>query len=109
MQAAALQVGAADGAVAVLREATPFGDASEALLQRIAAIARPDRYSAGARIYSADDAADDIFVVVSGRAEQTPPPHVEGYGDTSRVSPPPGHGPQTAARHAVIAPRRGRI
>jgi sulfonate transport system permease protein len=66
---AALRVGAADDAVTVLRETTPFGDASEALLQRIAEIARPARYAAGARIYSADDVADDIFVVVSGRVE----------------------------------------
>jgi NitT/TauT family transport system permease protein len=66
---AALRVGAAEDAVAVLRETTPFGDAPAALLQRIAAIARPARYAAGARIYSADDVADDIFVVVSGRVE----------------------------------------
>jgi ABC-type nitrate/sulfonate/bicarbonate transport system permease component/CRP-like cAMP-binding protein len=73
---AALGVGAADDAVAVLRETTPFGDASEALLARIAAIARPARYAAGARIYSANDAADDIFVVVSGRVEHVFKPEV---------------------------------
>jgi NitT/TauT family transport system permease protein len=66
---AALRVGAADGAVAVLRDTTPFADASEALLARIAAIARPAHFGAGARIYSANDAADDVFVVVSGRVE----------------------------------------
>jgi len=73
---AALQAGATDDALVVLREATPFGDASEALLQRIAAIARPARFSAGARIYSANDAADDIFVVVSGRVEHVFKPEV---------------------------------
>ena len=86
MQAAALQVGAADSAVAVLREATPFGDASEALLQRVAAIARPDRYSAGARIYSADDVADDVFVVVSGRAEHVFKPEVGAREPLKRVA-----------------------
>jgi ABC-type nitrate/sulfonate/bicarbonate transport system permease component/CRP-like cAMP-binding protein len=73
---AAQKVGATDDAIAVLRETTPFGDASEALLARIAAIARPARYGAGARLYSADDAADDIFVVVSGRAEHVFKPEV---------------------------------
>jgi ABC-type nitrate/sulfonate/bicarbonate transport system permease component/CRP-like cAMP-binding protein len=73
---AALRVGAANGAVAVLRDTTPFGDASEALLARIAAIARPARFRAGERIYGANEAADDIFVVVSGRAEHVFKPEV---------------------------------
>ena len=64
---AALSVGATNGAIAALRESTPFRDASEALLQRIAAIARPARYGAGARIYGAGEAADDLFVSLSGR------------------------------------------
>src|SRR5205807_7902605 len=49
LMVAALRVGAADNAVAVLRDTTPFQDASEGLLQRIAAIARPARYGAGPR------------------------------------------------------------
>jgi len=64
---AALSVGATNGAIAALREATPFRDVTEALLQRIAAIARPARYGAGARVYSAGEIADDLFVAVSGR------------------------------------------
>src|SRR3989442_5474155 len=83
---AALGVGAADDAVAVLRETTPFGDASEALLQRIAAIARPASYGAGARIYGAGDAADDIFVVVSGRAEHVFKPEVGAREALKRVT-----------------------
>lgn len=66
---AALRVAAADGALAALREATPFRDASEALVARILALARRARYAAGERIYSADDLADDVFIVVSGRVE----------------------------------------
>src|SRR2546427_11726672 len=82
----ALSIGAADDAVAVLRETTPFGDASEALLARIAGIARRARYAAGARIYSADDAADDIFVVVSGRAEHVFKPEVGAREALRRVT-----------------------
>ena len=74
--AAALGIGTTDDAVAVLRDTTPFGAASEALLARIAAIARPASYAAGARIYSADEVADDIFVVASGRAEHVFKPEV---------------------------------
>ena len=83
---AALGVGATDDALAVLRETTPFGDASEALLQRIAAIARPVRFSAGARIYSAGDVADDIYVVVSGRAEHVFKPEVGAREANKRVT-----------------------
>jgi ABC-type nitrate/sulfonate/bicarbonate transport system permease component/CRP-like cAMP-binding protein len=66
---AALGVGAADEAHAALRAATPFRDISEALLQRIASIAHPAHFGAGERIYAAGDAADDIYLVVSGRVE----------------------------------------
>jgi NitT/TauT family transport system permease protein len=83
---AALQVGAADDAVAILRDTTPFGDASDALLARIAAIARPARYPAGARIYGADDLADDIYVVVSGRADHIFKPEVGAREALKRVT-----------------------
>jgi sulfonate transport system permease protein len=83
---AALRAGAADDAVAVLRDTTPFGDASEALLQRIAAIARPARYGAGERIYSAGEDADDIFIVVSGRADHIFKPEVGAREPLKRVT-----------------------
>ncbi len=83
---AALRVGAANGAIAALRDSTPFRDASEALLQRIATIARPARFGAGERIYSADDVADDIFVVVSGRAEHVFKPEVGAREPLKRVT-----------------------
>lgn len=83
---AALSAGAADGAAAVLRDTTPFGDASEALLARIAAIARPEKYAAGARIYDAGDVADDIFVVVSGRADHVFKPEVGAREPLKRVT-----------------------
>jgi hypothetical protein len=43
----ALGAGKANEAIAVLRDATPFADASPALLARIAALARPALYEAG--------------------------------------------------------------
>jgi NitT/TauT family transport system permease protein len=83
---AALGAGAADDALAVLRETTPFAEASPALLQRIAAIAQPARYAAGERIYGADDPADDIFVVLSGRAEHIFKPEVGAREPLKRVT-----------------------
>jgi sulfonate transport system permease protein len=83
---AALPVGGADDAIAALRDSTPFADASEALLARIAALARPARYAAGARIYGADDVADDIFVVVSGRVEHVFKPEVGAREALKRVA-----------------------
>jgi ABC-type nitrate/sulfonate/bicarbonate transport system permease component len=73
---AAHQVGAAEDALAALREAQPFREASGRLLERIAAIARPAHYGAGERIYAAGDEADDIYVVVSGRTDHVFKPEV---------------------------------
>src|SRR5207244_9804644 len=83
---AALGALAADDAVAVLRETTPFGEASEALLQRIAAIAQPARYPAGSRIYSPDDPAEDLFVVASGRVEHVLNPELRAREALKRVT-----------------------
>jgi ABC-type nitrate/sulfonate/bicarbonate transport system permease component/CRP-like cAMP-binding protein len=84
--AAAIPVGAADGAVAALRESTPFGDASPGLLARVAALARAARYPAGARIYGAGDDADDIFVVVSGRVDHVFTPEVGARDPLKRMT-----------------------
>jgi len=86
MEAAATANGAVDGAVAALRESTPFGDASPGLLARVAAIARAARYPAGARIYSAGDDADDIFVVVSGRVDHVFTPEVGAREPLKRMT-----------------------
>ena len=83
---AALRLGAADDALAALREAAPFREASDALLRRIAAIAVPARFAAGTRIYSAGDRADDIFVVVSGRADHLFKPEVGAREALRRVT-----------------------
>ena len=72
----ALDASAPDAAVGVLRETTPFGDVPGALLARIAALARLARYGAGTRVYSPDDPADDLFVVVSGRVEHVLSPEL---------------------------------
>jgi len=84
--AATLPLVATDDAVAVLRSSAPFGDASGALLARIAALARPARYQPGERIYKAGDAADDIFVVVSGRADHVFKPEVGAREPLKRVT-----------------------
>lgn len=82
---AAVQAGAADDAIAALRESAPFRDTSERLLQRIAAIARPAHYGTGERIYTAGDAADDVFVVVSGSAEHVFTPEVGARDPLKRM------------------------
>jgi NitT/TauT family transport system permease protein len=84
--AATLPIAALDDAVAVLRETAPFGDASAALLARIAAIARPARYQAGERIYKAGDAADGIFLVASGRVEHVFEPEVGAREPLKRIA-----------------------
>ena len=86
MEAAATANGGDHAAVAALRETTPFGEASGTLLARIAAIARAARYPAGARIYSAGDAADDIFVVVSGRVDHVFKPEVGAREPLKRMT-----------------------
>jgi sulfonate transport system permease protein len=68
---AAPEVAAPIEALAALREAAPFRDASARLLGRIADVARVARYAEGERIYAADAVADDIFVVVWGCVEHT--------------------------------------
>jgi NitT/TauT family transport system permease protein len=86
MVAAALGARAGDGAIAVLRETALFGDASDALLTRIAALAQPARYAVGERIYRADDPTGDIFVVVSGRADHVFKPEVGAREPLKRVT-----------------------
>lgn len=82
---AAPEVGAADEAIAALREAKPLQDASERLLKRIAVIARAAHYGAGERIYTAGDVADDIFFVVSGRADHVFKPDAGAREPLKRV------------------------
>ena len=86
MEAAATAPGRPTTRSPLLRETTPFGEASGALLARIAALARLARYGAGARIYSPDDPADDIFVVVSGRVEHVLDPEVGAREAVKRVT-----------------------
>ena len=70
----------------MLRETTPFGDVPGALLARIAALARVARYGAGTRIYSPDDPADDLFIVVSGRVEHVLEPELRPREAVRRVA-----------------------
>jgi NitT/TauT family transport system permease protein len=86
MEVAATANGGEHAAVAVLRETTPFGEASGALLARIAAIARLARYGTGTRVYAPDDPADDLFVVTSGRVEHVLDPEVGAREAVKRVA-----------------------
>src|SRR3954467_198824 len=86
MEAAATADGAGDDAAALLRETTPFGEASGTLLARIARLARLARYGAGARLYSPNDPADDLFVVASGRVEHVLDPQIGAREAVKRVA-----------------------
>jgi ABC-type nitrate/sulfonate/bicarbonate transport system permease component/CRP-like cAMP-binding protein len=86
MEAAATANGAGDDALVALRASTPFGDVPDALLARIAKLARRARYPAGARIYGAGEPADDIFVVVSGRVDHVFKPEVGAREPLKRVT-----------------------
>lgn len=56
-------------AIAALRASTPFRDLPDALLAKVASMARHASYAEGEHIYAAGDDADDIYVVVSGGVE----------------------------------------
>jgi ABC-type nitrate/sulfonate/bicarbonate transport system permease component/CRP-like cAMP-binding protein len=75
-----------DADVDVLRATTPFSDAPEALLRKVAAIARRARYAAGERVYSASSEADDIYVIVSGRVEHVFTPEVGARDSLKRMT-----------------------
>ena len=77
-----IQIAASESAtIELLRSAAPFQEASEALLRRVAAVARGTRHAAGERIYSAGDRAEEIFIVAAGRVE-----HVFGPGISAQDS-----------------------
>jgi len=77
---------APDEVLNVLRASSPFGGAPDELLRRIAAIARPASYAAGARVYDAGNAADDIYIVASGRIEHVFPPEVGAREPLKRMT-----------------------
>jgi ABC-type nitrate/sulfonate/bicarbonate transport system permease component len=75
-----------DADVDVLRATTPFSDAPEALLRKVAEIARRARFAAGERIYGASSEADDIYVIVSGRVEHVFTPDVGARDALKRMT-----------------------
>lgn len=54
-----------------LKRTLPFASLGADLLRRIAAIARRESYGPGSKLYSAGDASDDIYVVLSGTVQHT--------------------------------------
>ena len=75
-----------DADLECLRATTPFRDAPEALLRKVAAIARRGHYAAGERVYGASSEADDIFVIVSGRVEHVFTPDVGARDPLKRMT-----------------------
>jgi sulfonate transport system permease protein len=72
--------GSVDRLVAVLKQTTPFQSAPDAVLQRIAALARHAFYEPGDVLYKLGDAAEDLYIVISGRIE-----HALGLGSGART------------------------
>ena len=65
-----------DVMLAIFKRTMPFQVVSDALLRKIAAIARQEAYPAGALVYDAGDKADDIYIVVSGKIDHALDPGV---------------------------------
>jgi NitT/TauT family transport system permease protein len=57
--------------VALLKRTMPFGTVSDEVMGRVAALARREVLGPGRMIYHTGDAADDIFIMVSGRVQHT--------------------------------------
>jgi ABC-type nitrate/sulfonate/bicarbonate transport system permease component len=57
--------------VALLKRTMPFGTVSEEVMARVAALARRETLGPGRMIYHTGDAADDIYIMVSGRVQHT--------------------------------------
>ncbi len=72
-------------AVAVLRAASPFRDAPEGLLQRIAALSRTAHFAAGDRVYSVGDPPEGLFIVAEGCLDHTFTPEVGARVSHSRI------------------------
>ena len=56
-----------DVMLGIFKRTMPFQVVSDALLRKIALLARKESYAAGALVYEAGDKADDIYIVVSGK------------------------------------------
>jgi CRP-like cAMP-binding protein len=54
----------------------PFRVAGDDLLRKIASLGRRASYEPGAIIYEIGDEADDLYIIVSGKAEHTLEPSV---------------------------------
>lgn len=60
----------------ILRKTMPFQMVSDALLRRIAALGRQERYERGAVLYDQGDKAGDIYIVISGSVEHALEPGI---------------------------------
>ncbi len=60
----------------IFKRTMPFQVVSDALLRKIALLARTESFAAGALVYEAGDKADDIYIVVSGKVDHALEPGV---------------------------------
>ncbi len=75
-----------DSDLEILRLATPFREAPDDLLRKIAGLGRRLRFNAGDRVYIAGEAADDIYVTVSGRIEHVFTEEITAQDPLKRMS-----------------------
>lgn len=62
--------------VEILKKTMPFQVVSDGMLHRIAALGRRVSYDSNALIYDVGDAADDIYIIISGKVEHALEPGV---------------------------------
>jgi sulfonate transport system permease protein len=71
---------ATEEVVALLRATAPFHDASDDVLRSVAALARRESFGPGDILYRVGDAADDIYVLITGSVD-----HALGTGSGART------------------------
>ena len=71
----------------ILKRTMPFQVVGEAMLRKVAGLARPATYTKGAVIYNVGDKADDIFILVSGNVEHALEPGVKAAHPVQTLAP----------------------
>jgi len=71
----------------LLKRTMPFQVVGEAMLRKVAGLARPATYAKGAAIYNVGDKADDIFILVSGDVEHALEPGAKAVHPLKLLAP----------------------
>ena len=85
MSGATVAIGVEASIADLLRQTMPFREAGDDLLRKIASLGRRASYEPGAIIYEIGDETDDIYVIVSGKAEHTLEPSVRARRATQML------------------------